>query len=152
MILNIKPAMKSQAAEIYAVAKSCLDGDERLALYEEEKIPELIRTSLLTSVITCDKVVKGFCVCESSPIPDGCVVTAIYIADGLRNIGFGRKLLSYVLREARGQHFKTAFLWVREDDKNAQKFFRKIGFNTDGKRRLINPSSETYEMRLRIDI
>lgn len=152
MILNIKAAAKSQAEEIYNVAKNCLDGDERLALYEQERLPELMKSSLLTAVVVCDKVVRGFCVCEKSPIPDGCVITGIYIDDGYRGIGFGRKLLSYALREARGMRLRSVFLWVGEGNKDAERFFRKIGFQPDGKRRLTIPDSETYELRYRIDI
>ena len=152
MILNIKPAIRSQAEEIYAVAKSCLDGNEKLSEYQTEKIPDLMKTSLLTSVVVCDKVVRGFCVCERSPIPDGCVITGIYIEDGYRNSGLGRKLLSYSLREARGMRLKSVFLWVGESNKDADRFFRKIGFLPDGKRRLTIPDSETYELRYRIDI
>ncbi len=152
MILNIKAAARSQTEEIYAVARACLDGDERMASYEPENLPRLMRDALLISVIVCDKVVRGFCVCERSPIPDGCVITGIYIDDGFRGIGFGRKLLSYTLREARGMRFKSVFLWVEEGNSAAERFFRKIGFLPDGKRRLTNPDSETYELRYRIDI
>ncbi len=152
MILNIKPATRLQGQEIYKVACSCLEGNEKLSEYAAENFPELLRSSLLVSVIVCDKVVRGFCVCEKSPIPDGCVITGIYIDEAYRGIGFGRKLLSYTLREVRGMRMKSAFLWVGEREKRAEKFFKKIGFCTDGKRRLIIPDSETYELRYRIDI
>lgn len=152
MILNIKPAAKTQAAEIEAVAQDCLAGDEKLEVYGAENMMALMRSSLLTSVVVCDKVVRGFCVCERSPIPDSCEITGIYVSDGFRGIGLGRKLLSYTLREARGQHRKTAFLWVKDNNKRAEKFFRKIGFEPDGKRRLIDPDTDSYELRYRIDI
>ncbi len=152
MILNIKPAIKSQADEINSVAHSCLNGNEKLALYEADKIPALIKSSLLTSVVVCDKVVRGFCVCDKTPIPDGCVISGIYIDEGYRGIGLGRKLLSYALREARGMKLRTVFLWVEENNREAERFFRRIGFQPDGKRRLVVPDSETYELRYRIDI
>ncbi len=144
--------MKSQADEINSVARSCLTGDEKLASYEVDRLPELMKSSLLTSVIVCDKVVRGFCVCERSPIPDGCEISGLYIEDGYRSMGFGRKLLSYTLREARGMKLRTVFLWVGENNTDAERFFRKIGFQPDGKRRLSIPDSETYELRYRIDI
>ena len=152
MILNIKPAVKTQAAEIEAVARDCFDGNDKLNDYDIDKIVTLIRSSLLTSVVVCDKVVRAFCVCESSPIPDSCEITGIYVTDGFRGIGLGRKLLSYSLREARGMRYKTAFLWVNSNNKRADKFFRKIGFEPDGKRRLIDPDTDSYELRYRIDI
>lgn len=144
--------MRSQADEICSVARSCLSDNEKLALYDADKIPALIKTSLLTSVVVCDKVVRGFCVCDKSPIPDGCVISGIYIDEGYRGIGLGRKLLSYALREARGMKLRTVFLWVEENNREAERFFRKIGFRPDGKRRLAVPDSETYELRYRIDI
>ena len=152
MILNIKPAVKTQADEIEAVAADCLSGDERLSDYSADNVLSLMRSSLLTSVVVCDKVVRGFCVCERSPIPDGCEITGIYVADGFRSIGLGRKLLSYALREARGKRYKTAFLWVRDGNERAERFFRRIGFEPDGKRRLIDPAADCYELRYRIDI
>ena len=72
--------------------------------------------------------------------------------DGFRSTGLGRKLLSYALREARGMRYKAVFLWVRDNNKRAEKFFRRIGFEPDGKRRLIDPDTDTYELRYRIDI
>lgn len=152
MILNIKPAVKTQAAEIEAVAVDCLGSNERITDYTTENVSTLIRASLLTAVVVCDKVVRAFCVCEKSPIPDACEITGIYVTDGFRSMGLGRKLLSYALREARGMRYKTAFLWVRDDNRRAEKFFRRIGFEQDGKRRLIDPDTDTYELRYRIDI
>ena len=135
-----------------AVAQNCLDNDEKLLDYSVDNMILLMRSSLLTSVVVCDKVARGFCICEQSPIPDSCEITGIYVMDGFRNIGLGRKLLSYTLREARGQRCRTAFLWVKDNNKQAEKFFRRIGFEPDGKRRLIDPDTDTYELRYRIDI
>ncbi len=152
MILNIKPAVKNQASEIEAVAVDCLGSDEQAGTYRAENVSELVRASLLTAVVVCDKIVRAFCVCEESPIPDACEITGIYVMDGFRSMGLGRKLLSYALREARGMRYKTVFLWVRDNNKSAEKFFRRIGFEPDGKRRLIDPGTDTYELRYRIDI
>ncbi len=91
------------------------------------------------------------CLCDSTPIPDGCEIGLIYIADGFRSIGFGRKLLSYSLREMRAQKRKTAFLWPDEYYTDAARFFKRIGFIKDGKRRLV-AAGEGFEERYRIDI
>ncbi len=152
MILNIKPAVKTQAEEIYAVVSSCLNDEKRASVFAPANFNSLIRSSLLVSVVVCDKVVRGVCVCEKSPIPDGGVISGLYIDEGFRGIGFGRKLLSYTLREARGIGLKSVFLWVGDENRGAEKLFRKIGFQPDGKRRLTIPDSEVYEHRFRIDI
>ena len=154
MILNIKSAVRSQAEEIQDVLLSCMEPDsEKMKSYGENYAKDCIHNSLFTATITCDKTVRGVCVCESSPVPDGCEITALYISDGFRGIGLGRKLLSHCLREMRAKSMKTAFLWLDERSTRAEGFFKKIGFLPDGKRRRMLGESEDYnELRYRIDI
>ncbi len=147
MILNIKPASKTQVTEIADLMKKCADSS-----YSEDHVIQLLHSSLLAATVVCDKVVRGFCACETSPIPDGCEITALYIEDGYRNIGLGRKLLSYVLRDMRSKHIRAAFLWLDEKNTRAADFFCRIGFEADGRQRHIIGVSEGYEKRYRIDI
>ena len=147
MILNIKPATKTQIKEINELMNRCHD-----AFYDEDSILELMRGSLLAATVVCDKTVRGFCVCESTPIPDGCEITALYIDDEYRGIGLGRKLLSFALREMRARHIRAAFLWVDEKNTRAASFFERIGFEADGKQRHNIGADDVYEKRYRIDI
>lgn len=149
MILNIKAAVRSQIPEITAVFSSYSDEAVPTEFYDGKYLESCIRESLLTAVITCDKTVRGVCVCRPSQIPDGCEIAALYITEGFQRKGFGRKLLSHTLREMRAKHYKTAFLWIDENSADAIRFFRKFGFSPDGKRRR---TGELYEQRLRIDI
>ncbi len=147
MILNIKPATRTQVTEIAALMSAYAG-----KAYSENRVSQIIQGSLLAATIVCDKTVRGFCVCESSPIPDGCEITVLYIDDGYRSIGLGRKLLSFVLREMRAKRIRTAFLWLNENNTRADEFFRKIGFETDGKQRNNIGVNDGYEKRYRIDI
>ncbi len=147
MILNIKPASRTQAKEISELMNSCLNSD-----YDEESILNTIRESLLSATVVCDKTVRGFCVCESTPIPDGCEITALYIDEDYRSMGFGRKLLSFVLREMRAKHVRVAFIWVDDNNTRAASFFERIGFEADGKQRLSIGVKDGYEKRYRIEI
>lgn len=67
-------------------------------------------------------------------------------------MGFGRKLLSHCLREMRKARYKSAYIWLEEGNDRAASFFKKIGFEFDGRRRLIVGSDDYYEKRYHIDI
>lgn len=136
-----------QVTEINDLMNRCTD-----TACTEERISNLVRDSLLSATVVCDKNVRGFCVCETTPIPDGCEITALYIDEGYRGIGLGRKLLSFVLREMRAKNKKTAFLWLDSQNVRAADFFKKIGFECDGKQRHSISAKDGCEMRYRIDI
>lgn len=101
--------------------------------------------------ITCDRTVRGVCVCRHTPIPDSVEVEVLCIDEKFRRSGLGRKLLCHALRNMRMRRYKTAFLWVNERNKDALDFFLKFGFEKDGKRRR-DLSCDGDELRLRIDI
>ena len=145
MILNIKPAARYQIEDI------CVLSDA----HGREFFEESMRSGLLTAVVTCDRAVKGVCVCRSSPIPDGCEITALFIEQERRGKGIGRKLLSYALREMRAQRFTRAFIWLDENNSEAAGFLTHFGFTFDGKERKApspDGSAMISEMRFRIDI
>ena len=111
-----------------------------------------MKQALLTAVVTCDKTVRGVCVCKSSMIPDSCVIDSICIEDDFRRKGLGRKLLAHSLRNMRSFKIKTAFLWVNEYDGDSLAFFRNFGFEPDGKRRSSQNGLPGEELRCKIDI
>lgn len=152
MILNIKPAVPSQIGEIAAAYASSVGLSEEECAEKTEYLEQGIYSSLLTAVITCDKVVRGVVVCESSPIPEGCEITAVNIAGEFQRKGFGRKLLFFALREMRAKGFRSAFLWIKEGNAAAERFVKKIGFIPDGKRRASGEHNGSCELRYRIDI
>ena len=113
---------------------------------------ESMRYALLTAVVTCDRTIRGVCVCKTSLIPDACEVEVICIADGYRREGLGRKLLSHALRSMRTLKLKSAFIWVDERNTEAVGFFTRFGFLPDGKRRISHIDRKGEEIRFRIDI
>lgn len=154
MVINIKTATRSQADAINEVISSCLDSDSvKLNSYGPDFADNCIVKSLFAATLCCDKIVRGICVCDSSPVPDGCEITALYITNGYQSFGLGRKLLSHSLREMRARRFKTVFLWIDQRNERAAKFFVKFGFRADGKqRRMISAYEDYVEQRYRIDI
>lgn len=152
MILNIKPAVPKQMGEIIAAYASSMGVFAEECADMAEFFAKSIKNSLLTAVITCDRVVRGVVVCEKSPIPEGCEISAVNIAEGFQRKGFGRKLLFFALREMRAKGCKSAFLWVKEGSAPAERFVRKIGFVPDGKRRASGEHNGSCELRYRIDI
>lgn len=102
--------------------------------------------------ITCDKTVRGVCVCRNLLIPDSCEVETICIDEGFRGIGLGRKLLSHSLRNMRALRLTAAFVWIDERNTAGAGFFGHIGFKPDGKRRKSLVADDGEELRFRIDI
>lgn len=152
MILNIKPAVPSQIGEIIAAYASSSGVSAEECAEAAKYFAEKIESALLTAVITCDRVVRGVVVCESSPIPEGCEIISVNIAEEYKGKGFGRKLLFFALREMRAVGRKSAFLWVKEGSTAAERFVKKIGFVPDGKRRASAAQDGSCELRYRIDI
>ncbi len=159
MIINIKNPVRSQIPEIKEAVKSSLDSDELLARITNlpeclsENTDLLFEHTLVSAVVICDKTVRGVCVCEDSQIPDGCEVTALYIADGFQGNGLGRKLLSHALRELRAKKCRAAYLWIDENNTDAIRFLKKFGFCSNGKIRAnFNAAAESRELRFQIDI
>ncbi len=159
MIINIKNPVRSQITEISDAVVSSISSDANLSRYTN--LPDCLSTNtdlmfehtLVTAVVTCDKVVRGVCVCEKSQIPDGCEITALYIADGFQGSGLGRKLLSHALREIRAKNCRTAYLWVDENNTRAISFFKKFGFYSNGKIQVNhNNLADSHEIRFQIDI
>lgn len=159
MIINIKNPTRSQVSEILASVDSAVSSDELLIKVTNlpeclsENIDLLFEGSLVSAVVICDKTVRGVCVCEDSQIPDGCEITALYIADGYQRNGLGRKLLSHALRELRTKNCRAAYLWVDENNIAAISFFKKFGFFSNGKiRSNLNSDTDSRELRFQIDI
>lgn len=152
MILNIKPAVPSQIGEIAAAYASSAGISAENCADKAEFLKHSIENALLTAVITCDRVVRGVVVCEKSPIPESCEITAVNITEEYKRMGFGRKLLFFALREMRAKGFKSAFIWVKEGNAAAERFIKKIGFIPDGKRRGNEEQNGEFTLRYRIDI
>lgn len=144
MIINIQNVLRTSqlSPELLAgIARS----SEFTSQHDLYYYRDCMKHELLTAVVTCDKAVRGVCVCKRSLIPDSCEIDSLCIDADFRRKGLGRKLLAHSLRNMRSLHIKTAYLWVGEKNSIAMEFFTVFGFKPDGKRR-------GGEVRLKIDI
>lgn len=151
MIINIQNVLRTSQLSPAVLAGIALTG-KATAHLDAYYYCDCMKQALLTAVVTCDKTVRGVCVCKSSMIPDSCVIDSICIEDDFRRKGLGRKLLAHSLRNMRSLKIKTAFLWVNEYDGDSLAFFRNFGFEPDGKRRSSQNGLPGEELRCKIDI
>ena len=151
MIINITNATRTSQFSPADMAVVALSG-EFTAERDMTYFSDSIKNALTTAVVTCDKELRGVCVCRDSLIPDSCEVEIICIAEGFRHIGLGRKLLSHALRNMRTLNIKTAFIWVDERNESAISFLTRFGFKPDGKQRVSQTDRKSEEYRFRIDI
>lgn len=151
MIINISNASRTSQfspADMEKTAADCGFIPNRTAQY----FSECMRYALLTAVVTCDRTIRGVCVCKTSLIPDSCEIETISISDSFRRIGLGKKLLSHALRNMRTLKMKSAFVWIDERNDQAVSFFTRFGFRQDGKSRVSQTDRKAEELRFRIDI
>ncbi len=151
MVINIANATRTSQYSPVDMEK-CAASSSYTSGYDAKYFRESMNHALLTAVVTCDKAVRGVCVCKNSLIPDSCEVEMISISELYRSSGLGRKLLSHALRNMRTLKFRTAFIWVNEHNTQAVRFFTRFGFTPDGKSRVSRERAQGEEVRLRIDI
>ena len=144
MIINIQNVLRTSqlSPEILAnIARS----SEFTAQHDIYYYRDCMKQDLLTAIVTCDKTVRGVCICKRSMIPDSCEIDSICIDADIQRKGLGKKLLAHSLRNMRSLHIRTAYLWVSDNNGAAMEFFTAFGFKPDGRRR-------NGEARLKIDI
>jgi len=144
VIINIQNVLRTSqlSPEVLAGISATSGYTEQLDLYYYR---DCMKQALLTAVVTCDKTVRGVCVCKRSLIPDSCEVDSIVIEDDFRHKGLGKKLLAHSLRNMRSLRIRTAFIWVDDRNSEAIEFLTAFGFQPDGKR-------HGGRSRLKIDI
>lgn len=74
-------------------------------------------------------------------ILDEAHITSVTVRDSFRGRGFGRQLMDYVLKEARGCGAKIATLEVRESNTVARSLYERYGFRVVGRRKGYYPTS-----------
>jgi GNAT superfamily N-acetyltransferase len=76
--------------------------------------------------------------CPSRPLenpPDASAeVTHLYVDPAIQARGTGRALLERVLAIARASGYRTLILWVLEENRNARRFYERLGLSPDGAR------------------
>lgn len=59
-------------------------------------------------------------------------IRGIYLLPEYWNMGIGSELINWGLSELKKRNYNKATLWVLEDNLNARRFYKKIGFERDG--------------------
>lgn len=103
---------------------------------QQNRFEQRLRDREFVYVLLCDGQASAVCsaaFCKDRDLFDACTINQLYVLPCFQRRGFGRKLLSYTLRSMRGKGFKQAALYVMEGNESAVYFYKKIGFEPDGK-------------------
>ena len=75
-----------------------------------------------------------------------CLIEDLYILPDQQNKGFGTKLLRYAIRQCTD----VPTLWLLENNKDAERLYRRIGFRPTGRRNPI--TNELDEIEFAFDL
>jgi ribosomal-protein-alanine N-acetyltransferase len=75
------------------------------------------------------------------PVLDEAHITSVTIRDNLRGLGYGRRLLEFLLDVAASNGAKSATLEVRVSNERARRLYESLGFRQVGLRRRYYPKS-----------
>ena len=88
-----------------------------------------------------DYIVNGFIAgggCRDDDLPDCDEVYAIYVSPGSQRQGLGQSLMEAFLFE----RAETCTLWVLEGNENAISFYSSMGFEADGRTKIVELGGE----------
>lgn len=74
----------------------------------------------------------------------GSLIEDLYILPDRQNMGFGTQLLLYAVSQCEG----IPTLWILENNKNAERLYRRMGFQPTGKRNPITDGLDEIEFSL----
>lgn len=72
------------------------------------------------------------------------LIEDLYILPDMQNMGYGTKLLLYAV----GQCTETPTLWILENNINAERLYRRIGFKETGRKNAITNKLDEIEFAL----
>jgi ribosomal protein S18 acetylase RimI-like enzyme len=75
-------------------------------------------------------------------------VFSLYVHPDSQGLGLGRSLLDAAVESLRSEPYEEATLWVFADNAAAQGFYERLGWRSDGGRR-VEPAYGLPEIRLR---
>lgn len=96
-----------------------------------------------------DGIIKG--VINRKASADSIELCEFYVEPFFKGMGIGRKLIQYVIDEAKAAKIKRIFLWVIEENVPARRFYEANGFRQNGQTCLIEGTSKIdmcYELML----
>ena len=99
----------------------------------------------------CRKMAEGskvYMLVQEEPVGivsvSGSLIEDLYILPDKQNKGFGTMLLRYAISQCAG----TPTLWILENNIDAERLYRRMGFKETGKRSPITDSLDEIEFEL----
>lgn len=74
----------------------------------------------------------GFCKSRFEEYADKGEIVSVYLLPEAMGRGYGKRLITAVLRELSEMGFSEAFLWVLKENLRARSFYKKYGFSQSG--------------------
>ena len=131
MIVTVDQSNLSEAAVIHSVSwqesHRAFCSPEFIALHTPQHQEEYLRQKM-------DQGSKVFMLIEDKPIGlvsvTGSLIEDLYILPDYQHQGFGTRLLHFAIEHCDG----TPTLWILENNKGAEKLYRREGFRETGKK------------------
>ncbi|MCL2321749.1 MAG: GNAT family N-acetyltransferase [Oscillospiraceae bacterium] len=101
-----------------------------------------ILNNIEESYVFDDGIIKAFLTigaCRDEDKSKTFELWGIYVDPFMKRQGIGSKMVHYCERIAIQRRFDEVCLWVLEKNINARKFYEKLGYFPDGKRKFIEP-------------
>lgn len=145
MIIEVNNANISQAAEVHSISwkesHRAFCSPDFIELHSPQHQEEYLREKLANGsklyMLVEEKPIGMVSVTES-------LIEDLYILPKMQNMGFGTELLRYAMERCE----ETPTLWILENNKDAERLYRRIGFKPTGKRNNITEGLDEIEFSL----
>ena len=118
---------------------------EFIALHTPEHQEEYLRDKM-------DHGARIFMLTEDEPVGivsvAGSLIEDLYILPEYQNRGYGTRLLHYAIRQCEG----IPTLWILENNKDAERLYRREGFRETGRRNMITDKLDEIEFSLQTSV
>lgn len=94
----------------------------------EKYIDKIIKTASIISIVKNDILVGFIAFYDNDPVKDLAFLTMIIVRKEYENLGYGKSLLEFSLKEIKDKGFKKYGLKVHFENKNAIRLYEKYGF------------------------
>ena len=145
MIVSVDKTNLFQAAAIHSISwkeshRSFCDRDF-LELHTPDRQQEYLSKKMSNGT-------KVFMLVDKKPVgivsvTDN-IIEDLYVLPDMQNMGYGTKLLQY----AASQCTDTPMLWILENNKNAARLYRRMGFEETGRRNTVADGLDEIEFAL----
>jgi len=145
MIIEVNETNLAQAAEVHSISwkesHKLFCSPDFIELHSPQHQEEYLREKLANGS-------KLYMLVEEKPIGIVSVTESLiedlYILPKMQNMGFGTELLRYAMERCE----ETPTLWILENNKDAERLYRRIGFKPTGKRNAITDKLDEIEFSL----